>query len=295
MDPSKLTHEDLEWYVGDGFLGSNFKDKTSWIGAEDPSQNMTKGIRVVVRVRGCVNSTSTSFPRALSTWKKTTWIRARGGQGRAPGRWNLVEHMVPIGEASQLDDKFVHLVQFHFPDRAWSSSEKNEHVGMMVTSDLKPMNPDRTPPNPPKPKRVLDSEKDLGAPKSRMKDPHEGLEGAKTLGHTKDEVETFSDTSSGTISPCKLEEVTKDIDMWEKKGVKVEQVEEQPHQTVCFVGVLEDAKTSTMTKRQKRAFVSGLESLQHHDQVMNGCFSHQEHFGSHVQPQDLRPSLHQSL
>ena len=53
---------------------------------------------------------------------------------------------------------------------------------------------------------MLDSEKDLGAPKSRMKDPHEGLEGAKTLGHTKDEVETFSDTSSGTISPCKLEE-----------------------------------------------------------------------------------------
>ena len=128
MDPSKLTHEDLEWYVGDGFLGSNFKDKTSWIGAEDPSQNMTKGIRVVVRVRGCVNSTSTSFPRALSTWKKTTWIRARGGQGRAPGRWNLVEHMVPIGEASQLDDKFVHLVQFHFPDRAWSSSEKKMNM-----------------------------------------------------------------------------------------------------------------------------------------------------------------------
>ena len=49
-------------------------------------------------------------------------------------------------------------------------------------------------------------------------------------------------------------------------------MEEQPHQNVCFVGVLEDAKTSTMTKRQKRAFVSGLESLQHHDQVMNGCF-----------------------
>ena len=47
---------------------------------------------------------------------------------------------------------------------------------------------------------MLDSEKDLGAPKSRMKDPHEGFEGAKTLGHTKDEVETFSDTSSGTIS-----------------------------------------------------------------------------------------------
>ena len=112
MDPSKLTHEDLEWYVGDGFLGSNFKDKTSWIGAEDPSQNMTKGIRVVARVQGCVNSTSTSFPRALSTWKKTTWISARGGQGRAPGRWNLVEHMVPIGEALQLEDKFVHMVQF---------------------------------------------------------------------------------------------------------------------------------------------------------------------------------------
>ena len=145
------------------------------------------------------------------------------------------------------------MVQFHFPDRAWASSEKNEHVGMMVTSDLKPMNPDRTPPNPPKPKRVLDGE-------------------AKTLGHTKDEVETFSDTSSGTISPCKLEEVTKDIDMWEKEGIKVERMEEQSHQNVCFVGVLEDAKTSTMTKRQKRAFVSGLESLQHHDQVMNGCF-----------------------
>ena len=67
-------------------------------------------------------------------------------------------------------------------------------------------------------------------------------------------------------------EVTKDIDMWEKEGIKVERMEEQPHQNVCFVGVLEDAKTSTMTKRQKRAFVSGLESLQHHDQVMNGCF-----------------------
>ena len=60
--------------------------------------------------------------------------------------------------------------------------------------------------------------------------------------------------------------------MWEKEGIKVEQMEEQPHQNVCFVGVLEDAKTITMTKRQKRAFVSGLESLQHHDQVMNGCF-----------------------
>ena len=108
--------------------------------------------------------------------------------------------------------------------------------------------------------------------KGRIKDPYEGLEGAKTLGHTKDEVETFSDTSSGTISPCKLEEVTKDIDVWEKEGIKVERMEEQPHQNVCFVGVLEDAKTSTMTKRQKRTFVSGLESLQHHDQVMNGCF-----------------------
>ncbi len=88
--------------------------------------------------------------------------------------------------------------------------------------------------------------------------------------------DTMSDCSSGTISPCKLEEAARDIDMWERKDVKAEQVKveislDQP-QNVCFVGVLESVKTSTMSKRQKKAFVSGLELLEHHDQVMNGCF-----------------------
>ncbi len=84
--------------VGDGFLGTTFKDKTSWLGAQGPSENLEKGVRVVVRIRGCVNSTAASFPRALATWRKTTWVRTRGGKGRKPGRWNLVEHMVPIFE-----------------------------------------------------------------------------------------------------------------------------------------------------------------------------------------------------
>ena len=66
--------------------------------------------------------------------------------------------------------------------------------------------------------------------------------------------------------------------MWEKKDMKVEQVKvetclDQPStQNVCFVGVLESVKTSTMSKRQKKVFVSGLELLWHHNQVMNGCF-----------------------
>ena len=43
LDPSKMTHEDLEWYVGDEFLGTSYKDKTSWIGAQDPSENLESG------------------------------------------------------------------------------------------------------------------------------------------------------------------------------------------------------------------------------------------------------------
>ena len=50
---------------------------------------------MTVRVRGTVNSTATSYPQALTGSRKTSWVRARGGKGRAPGRWNLVEHFVP--------------------------------------------------------------------------------------------------------------------------------------------------------------------------------------------------------
>ena len=58
----------------------------------------------------------------------------------------------------------------------------------------------------------------------------------------------MSNCSSGTIAPCKLEEVARDMDMWEKKDMKVEQVKvetplDQPStQNVCFVGVLESVK-----------------------------------------------------
>ena len=123
------------------------------MGAQDPSENLEKGVRVVVRVRGCISSTLPSYPKALATWRKTTWVRSRGGKGRAPGRWNLVEHMVPISEKMHLEDRFVHMVQSHYPARAWSSLENNEsgpqrsHVGMVVT-----MKQDRTPANPPIPK-----------------------------------------------------------------------------------------------------------------------------------------------
>ena len=310
LDPSKMTHEDLEWYVGDEFLGTSYKDKTSWIGAQDPSENLEKGIRVVVRVRGCVNSTQASFNRTLATWRKTTWVRSRGGKGRKPGNWNLVEHMVPISEKMYLEDRFVHMVQFHYPDRAWASLENSKsgpersHVGMVVT-----LKQDRTPPNPPKPKRVLGNfhgttrdEKGFVHTKDEVVDTKHNVssitspkghdasslakqeESSSPKGHdasslTKQEESSIrdpdimSDSSSGTISPCKLKEVAMDIEIWEQKGIKKEQVkEEEIPQSVCFVGILDSVKTSTMTKRQKKSSVSGLESLQHHDQVLNGCF-----------------------
>ena len=325
LDPSKMTHEDLEWYVGDEFLGPTYKDKTSWIGAQDPSENLEKGIRVVVRIRGCVNSTAASFHRTLATWRKTTWVRSRG---------------VPISEKMYLEDRFVHMVQFHYPDRAWASLENSKsgpersHVGMVVT-----LKQDRTPPNPPKPKRalgnlhgttrdvkgfvhtkdeVVDTKHNVSSitspkghdasslakhPKghdasSLAKHPKghdasslakhpKGHDASSLAKHPKGhdasslakqeessirDPDIMSDSSSGTISPCKLKEVAMDIEIWEQKGIKKEQVKEETLQSVCFVGVLDSAKTSTMTKRQKKSFVSGLESLQHHDQILNGCF-----------------------
>ena len=317
LDPSKMTHEDLEWYVGDEFLGPTYKDKTSWIGAQDPSENLEKGIRVVVRIRGCVNSTAASFHRTLATWRKTTWVRSRGGKGRKPGSWNLVEHMVPISEKMYLEDRFVHMVQFHYPDRAWASLENSKsgpersHVGMVVT-----LKQDRTPPNPPKPKRalgnlhrttrdvkgffvhtkdeVVDTKHNVSSitspkghdasslakhPKghdasSLAKHPkgHDASSLAKQEESSIRDPDIMSDSSSGTISPCKLKEVAMDIEIWEQKGIKKEQVKEETLQSVCFVGVLDSAKTSTMTKRQKKSFVNGLESLQHHDRILNGCF-----------------------
>ena len=56
------------------------------------------------------------------------------------------------------------------------------------------------------------------------------METSRRSHFSKDEiaaVEAFSDSSSGTISPCKLEEVAKDINMWEKQGIKEEQVKEE--------------------------------------------------------------------
>lgn len=89
------------------------------------------------------------------------------------------------------------------------------------------MKHERAAPNPPKPKRMLENnlERDLsegpGAPKSKP---------SRKSHFSKDEiaaVEAFSNSSIGTISPCKLEEVAKDINMWEKQGIKEEQVKEE--------------------------------------------------------------------
>ena len=327
------------------------------------------------------HSTAASFHRTLATWRKTTWVRSRGGKGRKPGRWNLVEHMVPISEKMYLEDRFVHIMQFHYPDRAWASLENSKSGPEVVT-----LKQDRTPPNPPKPKRALGSLSPVAArerpqfpetraishaarerpqfPETRaishaarerpqfpetqtithaarerpqfaetraISHNHGTPRDDKSFVHTKDEVvdakhnvssitspksqnasslaiqegspvrdtDIMSDYSSGTISPCKLEEVARDVDMWERKDVKAEQVKiETPldqSQSVCYVGILEGTKTSTMSKRQKKAFVSGLELLQHHDQIMNGCFGVVDGSVSdtkkirchHLQPQDL--------
>ena len=224
LGPFEDDHEDLESYVGDGFLGTSFKDKTSWLGAQELSENLEKGVRVVVRVRGCVNSTPTSFPQALATWRKTTWEkRGHLQDGTYSGAYGA-DPREDCRTGSSIWCTSTTLIERGL---RWNGP-KRSHVGMVVgvkqESTPAPIHQD--------PKKVLGISHTAGT-----------LKGTSIFGRAKDEVITakseteetpvrdpdiLSDCSSGAISPCKLEEVVKDIDMREKKDTKVEQVKVEP-------------------------------------------------------------------
>ena len=110
-------------------------DWCTWLGSDGPSQNLTHGVRVNIKVRGQVYDDRIKVPDSMSSWRNASWRRDRENPSSG---WHLVQQDVPIRQCRGLPR----------PDGA------NDIVVFAQPMIVEKRKVRRKPPNPPKPEEM---------------------------------------------------------------------------------------------------------------------------------------------
>ena len=224
-------------------------DWCTWLGSDGPSQNLTHGVRVNIKIRGQVYDDRIKVPDSMSSWRKTSWCRDRENPSSG---WHLVQQDVPIRQCRGLPR----------PDGA------NDIVVFAQPMIVEKRRVRRMPPNPLKPRRnvVWEDKLDdcppavvLKGRSKRVCEPDVGS--TPDSKHKDDRVESPINQTSDTRSPT-TEAST------EAPGEVSD--DSSSFQVAGYMAIGEDAESitshkTTMNRKQKKQFAEGLEAYNHHE------------------------------
>ena len=249
--PLNLSERVLERIVDYAVENGN-RDRMMWVTEESSSAGQKAGVRIDIKIRGAVRTNEIKFPQWMSSWKKTSFTRAREGT-----EWQCMGSDEPIQDTIELEEFWSHLIVVSQPPM----SEDGKGRGKYLPShgEVRDISKNvKRPPTPPKArKRNNDTSQDqsttsqapVKAPILERKEHHLCIAPSSPSSDSLDQTAFMAIRShANDLDPSPTEQET-------LADVSVDPVER-----------------TTMSKRHRRQIHEGIVQLNHHDQAVAFAF-----------------------
>ena len=257
-------------------------DYLTWLGSESASQNYETGVRVNVKIRGSVRWDTVKHPKDMSTWIKTSFARRR-----ETNHWYLVASRVPMSQQTMLadvldgdgDEGHMDSIVFAQPGDHGSGEKRKKEFRPPVPPKprrnvaWKDGSYDQPPGNWDRPPAVVlkGNGKSLGIDDTKSLD----IDDTKSLGVESD-VEETPNSKCDCVSPSR--EPTP-VTRSPTTEVSTESPGDSSIDVTALMAIGEDddplvdsTHKTTMSKKQRKQFVEGLEIYNHHEMAVGVNF-----------------------
>ena len=254
----------------------NEHDRMTWIGSDAAPQK--EKVRMQIRVRGSVNSTTSKFPRWMSDWRKSTYARERGDS------WRMVEHEVPVHHTTPLyhpSHDLIVLLQAPYPfDRDFQHESRGRKRGTRTERRGYPaIRIRRTPPQPPRPSREASSYSNTIETTSTVEGSNTTSsadspqkKGSASIGNV-----PLQESGDAAVNLSPTSEPSSDEEV-HTSAVAIKLESHLPFEPTSLVATrvlfekgekeTPQEKRVTMSKSRKKAFVCGVETMNHGDHLL---------------------------